>query len=149
MKFPEKPWPAVFLTLLLILSVFFAASAPYGTPINASGALTSGDGTTSNNNLLQYEWPQLQGDSYFTRFSAGPAPEAPDILWKINLTGVKPYITAFNGKVFVTTNTDVIALNRDTGNIIWDTPLPALDEWAAVYKIDATRLIVGKFCLET
>jgi len=53
--------------------------------------------------LLQYEWPQLQGDSSFSRFSAGPAPETSDFLWKTNITGIQSYVSAFCGKVFVTT----------------------------------------------
>ena len=110
-----------------------------------------GQNTTSqnsSNNLLQFEWPQFQGDSAFTRFSAGPAPEAPDILWKTNITGIQSYLSAFNGKIFVTTKTSVYALDRETGSTIWNTTLPALGLWPAVYKIDATHMVVGNSCLD-
>jgi len=97
--------------------------------------------------LLQYEWPQLQGDSSFTRFSAGPAPEAPDFLWKTNITGIQSYVSAFNGKVFVTTKTTVFALDRKTGSIVWNATVPDPGPWPAVYKIDNTHMVVGNSCL--
>ena len=99
--------------------------------------------------LLQYEWPQIHGDPGFARFSEGPAPEAPDILWKTTIESIESYLTAFNGKVFATTATDVIALHKDTGNIIWNTTLPDRQQWPAVFKIDETHFVIGKYCLET
>ena len=98
--------------------------------------------------LLQYEWPQIHGDSGFTRFSEGPAPESSYILWKTTIEGIQSYVTAFNGKVLVTTTTNVIALNKDTGATIWNTTLPSRQRWPAVFKIDETRLVIGKYCLE-
>jgi outer membrane protein assembly factor BamB len=100
-------------------------------------------------NLVQYEWPQIHGDSGLTRFSEGPAPESPDILWKTTIEGIESYVAAFNGKVFVTTATDVIALDKDTGSIVWSTTLPDHQRWPAVFKIDESRLIISKYCLET
>ncbi len=111
---------------------------------NASASTTAGDAS-----LLQYEWPQLSGDQSFNRFSAGPAPESPDILWKTPMLDIQPYIVAFNGKVFVTTSTAIFALDKDTGRTVWTTNLPGLGQWSAVYKIDDNRLIVGQYCLET
>ena len=111
-----------------------------------------GQSTTGTNgapkDLLQYEWPQFQGGSSFTRFSAGPAPEAPDILWKTNLTGIQSYISAFNGMVFVTANTTVYALNRETGATIWHTTVASPGRWPAVYKIDDSHMVVGNACLD-
>lgn len=104
--------------------------------------------TGSSDPLLKYEWPQLQGDPAFTRFSAGPAPEAPDVLWKTNITGIQSYVTAFNGKVFVTTKTTVYALDRETGAILWSTEVPAPGAWPAVYKIDDTHLVIGNSSLD-
>ncbi|MCW4045819.1 MAG: PQQ-binding-like beta-propeller repeat protein [Candidatus Bathyarchaeota archaeon] len=98
--------------------------------------------------LLQYEWPQFQGDSSFTRFSAGPAPDTPDILWKTNITGIQSYVAAFNGKIFVTTKTAVFALDRETGSILWNTTAPAPGPWPAVYKIDETHLVIGNSSLD-
>jgi outer membrane protein assembly factor BamB len=129
------------LALLLILSSFMMISkASNSSPTNA---------TTDYGDLRQYEWPQNHGDPAFTRFSAGPAPEAPDILWKTTIEGIESYVTAFNSKIFVTTTTNVIALDKDAGTIIWNTTLPNSQQWPAVFKIDKTRLVVGNHCLET
>ena len=122
------------LILLLFVSSFMMFS-------NSVSNITDDD-------LLQYEWPQIHCDSGFTRFSEGPAPESSDILWKTTIEGIQSYITAFNGKVFVTTATNVIALDKETGVVIWDTPLPSRQRWPAVFKIDETRLIVAEYCLE-
>ncbi len=98
--------------------------------------------------LLKYEWPQLQGDPSFTRFSEGPAPETSAFLWKTNITGIQSYVVAFSGKVFVTTKTEVVALDRKTGDIIWRTVVPEPGPWPSVYKIDDTHLVIGSSCLD-
>ena len=100
------------------------------------------------NDLLQYEWPQLHGDPGFTRFSEGPAPEVPDILWKTNITGIQSYLAAFNGKIFVTTASEVIALDHETGLIVWRNSVPERERWPAVYKIDDSHMVMGKNCLD-
>ncbi|MCW4034803.1 MAG: PQQ-binding-like beta-propeller repeat protein, partial [Candidatus Bathyarchaeota archaeon] len=128
----------VFVLLLTLPPLVFAQTE----------ASTS-DATTNVNDLLQYEWPQIHGDSGFTRFSEGPAPEVSDILWKANVTGIESYLTAFNGKIFVTTTTNVIALDKDTGATVWNTKLPSTQRWPAVFKIDDERLVIGPYCLET
>jgi outer membrane protein assembly factor BamB len=127
-----------FLSVLLMASSFFLA-------FPASGQST----ITSATDLLQYEWPQIHGDPTFSRFSAGPAPESPDILWKTSVKGIESYVAAFNGKIFVTTDTNVIALNKDTGAVEWNTTLPSRQRWPAVFKIDETHLVIGQYCLET
>ncbi|MDX1814160.1 MAG: hypothetical protein R3319_05160, partial [Candidatus Bathyarchaeia archaeon] len=119
---------ALLLVSLLVRDIYF----------NGSMDKSSSDETVIEDKLIEYEWPQLQGDSSFTRFSEGPAPEAPDILWKTNITGIQSYVSAFNGKIFVTTKTEVYALDRDTGDILWSTVVPAPGSWPSVYKIDDT-----------
>lgn len=104
--------------------------------------------TVGTDDLLQYEWPQLQGDPSSARFSQGPAPEAPDVLWKTNITGIQSYVSAFNGKIFATTKTEVFALDKDTGDILWHTEVPAPGEWPSVYKIDETHLVIGNSSLD-
>ncbi len=103
--------------------------------------------TTANSNLLGYEWPQFMGESSFSRFSAGPAPDKPDTLWTANITGVQTYLSAFNGMVFVGTNTSMVALNKDTGQIIWQTKIPMTRDWPVAYKIDDSHLVVESSCL--
>jgi outer membrane protein assembly factor BamB len=139
---------AIILALLMIFSAYIEFSKFTGSTVSASMASTKVNTATDYGDLLQYEWPQLQGDSSFTRFSAGPAPEAPDIMWKTNITGIQSYVSAFNGKVFVATKTALLAIDKDTGNILWNTTLPAPGRWPAVYKIDDTRLIIGNSCLD-
>jgi outer membrane protein assembly factor BamB len=137
---------AIALTLLAlspsdVFSHFSSSMVNTSSVTNVNGAANYGD-------LLQYEWPQMHGSSAFTRFSAGPAPEAPDILWKTSIEGIQSFVVAFNGKVFITTKTDVIALDKDTGCIIWNTTVPVPQQWPAVYKIDETHLVLGKNCLD-
>ena len=116
---------------------------------NFANASTNTDSPlTVNNSLLQFEWPQFMGDSSFSRFSAGPAPSTPDILWKANITNVQSYIAAFNGMVFVTTNNSVLALNRDTGEVIWSTNIPMKGNWPVAYKLDDTHMLVESSCLD-
>ena len=129
---------AVLLLSLLVKDIYF----------NRMTENSSSPETAIAEGLLQYEWPQLQGDPSFARFSPGPAPEAPDILWKTNITGIQSYVSAFNGKVFVTTKTEVYALDKDTGDILWHTVLPAPSAWPSVYKIDDAHLVSGNSSLD-
>ncbi len=143
MKFTKLLVIIVALTALLLLSLLLQ-----DVYFNGDISEASSDGTVKEEMLLQFEWPQLQGDASFTRFSEGPAPEAPDVLWKTNITGIQSYISAFNGKIFVTTKTDVYALDKDTGSILWRTFVPAPGAWPSVYKIDDTHLVVGNSSLD-
>ncbi len=139
---------ATLLALILILSSLTVFSNSASNVVNASNASMNVNSVTGSDDLLHYEWSQIHGDPGFTRFSAGPAPEAPEILWKTHINGIQSYVAAFNGKVFVTTRTNVIALNKDTGSIIWNTTLPAGQRWPTVYEIDDTHLVVGQYCLD-
>ncbi|MCW3997808.1 MAG: PQQ-binding-like beta-propeller repeat protein [Candidatus Bathyarchaeota archaeon] len=141
MKIPKLLLLIIGLTLLLVLSLFLADYYDK----NQSPTIIQENGAIQN--LLQYEWPQFQGDSSFTRFSSGPAPEAPDFLWKTNITGIQSYVVAFNGKVFVTTKTTVFALEKDTGEVLWSTTAPDPGPWPTVYKIDETHLVIGNSSL--
>ena len=129
---------ALLLLSLLVKDVYF----------NGEMGESSNGGTVRDDTLLEYEWPQLQGDSSFARFSEGPAPEAPDVLWKTNITGIQSYVSAFNGKIFVTTKTEVYALDKDTGSILWHTEVPAPGAWPSVYKIDDMHLVIGNSSLD-
>ncbi|MGE5533855.1 MAG: PQQ-binding-like beta-propeller repeat protein [Bacillota bacterium] len=124
---------------VLVSSLVFKANS-VSAQINAN--------TTSNGALNQYEWTQFQGDSSFTRFSAGPAPDTSSVLWKVNITGIQPYLTAFNGMIFVCTDTSVIALDQ-AGNTVWKTPIPMNKTWPIPYKIDDSHMVVESSCLET
>jgi outer membrane protein assembly factor BamB len=141
----KKIFVAPSLTVVLIV-IMVNVTLFSGFSSNVSAAAL--DSASANSaDLLQYEWPQFQGDSSFTRFSAGPAPDAPDILWTQNVTGIQPYISAFDGMIYVTTNTSVYALDRDSGSVIWHTAVPDIGLWPAVYKIDDTHMVAGSSCL--
>jgi outer membrane protein assembly factor BamB len=103
---------------------------------------------TSDQGLLQFEWPQNGGNSAFSRFSAGPAPSTSDILWKANVTNIRSFIAAFNGMVFVSSDTSVIALNRDTGETLWTRDIPMNGTWPVAYKIDSEHMVVEGTCLD-
>jgi outer membrane protein assembly factor BamB len=136
----------LILALLLIpcvasLSTLQPNSIP---PVNAqvNPAATSNSGT-----LNQYEWPEFQGDSAFSRFSAGPAPSTSNVLWKANITGILPYIVAFDGLIFVCNNTSVFAVDQ-TGHIAWEKTVSMTGTWPIVYKIDNSHLVVENNCLD-
>jgi outer membrane protein assembly factor BamB len=131
------------ITTLIIISILVASSFTLllttQNNVNAS----------ASNDLLQYEWPQFNGDSSFTRFSEGPAPSTSTVTWDVNITNLSSYLAAFNGMVFACTNSSVIALNRDTGATIWSTEIQMKGSWPVAYKLDDTRMIVESTCLET
>jgi outer membrane protein assembly factor BamB len=145
MKMPKHRSAAVILALLFISSSFAVISTLQGNPVTTSNVLATNQ--SSYGNLLQYEWSQFQGDASFTRFSAGPAPNAPDVAWKTNIAGIQSYLTAFNGKVFVTNSTTLFALDEQTGTIVWNTTVPGIGRWPTAYKIDDTHMVIGKSCL--
>jgi outer membrane protein assembly factor BamB len=145
MEVPKNPRFIVVLSLLLIWSMFVAILTLENT-VDVSGEST--DASAAREALLQYEWPQFMGDSSFSRFSTGPAPDTSAVLWKANVTGVQTYISAFDGKIFVGTNTSVVALNKDTGTTIWETPITMPRNWPVAYKIDDSHMVVESTCLD-
>ena len=137
----------VRIAVLILVSVVLASCfllSKSDTLLSASAQATS-----SNADLLQFEWPQFTGDSSFSRFSEGPAPATSDILWKANLTDLQSYIAAFNGLVFVTTDTSVVALDGETGGTVWNTTVSIHGNWPVAYKLDETHMLVESTCLET
>jgi outer membrane protein assembly factor BamB len=132
--------------LLLVSSVFAVFTLQPNS--NLVNALTNANTTSANSNLLEYEWPQFMGDSSFSRFSAGPAPNTPDVLWKASVSGIQTYISAFDGMIFVGTNTSVVALNQQTGNQVWKTDISMPKPWPIAYKIDESHMIVENTCLD-
>jgi outer membrane protein assembly factor BamB len=148
------------ITLLVILMLLISSFQL----LSNSRILVNAESQSANDdNLLQFEWPEFTGDSSFTRFSPGPAPSTSDILWKADVTNIQSYIAAFNGMVFVTTNSSVVALNRETGNVVWSAIVPMgiynnqsntnlqfqNGTWPVAYKLDETRMLVESTCLET
>ena len=133
---------------LLLISSAFASISAFKTNYSGTVDAQFTDNEASNSDILnQYEWPQFQGDSSFTRFSAGPAPGTSNILWKANVEGIQSYIAAFGGMVFVCTNTAVVALDK-TGNTVWRTDVSMNGTWPIAYKIDDAHMVVEGSCLD-
>jgi outer membrane protein assembly factor BamB len=65
-----------------------------------------------------------------------------------NISGIQPYVTAFNGMIFVGTNTSLVAVDQ-TGKIVWSTPIIMNKTWPVAYKIDDSHLVVEGSCLDT
>ena len=135
-----------FLLLILIIASFSAIFFIGIRKVNVDTPLTYAT-PESNDSLIRYEWPQSMGDSSFTRFSDGPAPDTSNVRWKTNITGIQPYITAFNGKIFVASNQVAYALNQD-GSIVWQTTFPQATTWPIAYKIDTSHLVIESYCLD-
>jgi outer membrane protein assembly factor BamB len=141
MKFNKLLLIIAALTVLLIVSLFVRDFylANISKPSNGE--------TGIKDVLLQYEWPQFQGDASFTRFSAGPAPDTSNILWKANVRGIQTYLSAFDGMIFIGTNTSVVALDKETGSILWEKEIPMPRTWPIAYKIDDAHMVVESSCL--
>jgi len=107
--------------------------------------------TDDYGDLLQYEWTGHGGStSSWLRFAEGPAPNAPNILWKAKVPGfstatARNEVFAFNGKVFVITSTTLYALDAFTGNTVWTFPA---GRGAGVAKLDEIRMMIGNTCVE-
>jgi outer membrane protein assembly factor BamB len=134
-------------TIGILVVLLFSVFASISSLRLAANAQTNDNLTSANVNLNQYEWPQFQGNESFTRFSAGPAPSTSSILWKANITGIQPYITAFDGLIFVGTNTSMVAVDQ-TGTIVWNTEISLNKTWPIAYKIDSNHLVVEGSCLD-
>jgi outer membrane protein assembly factor BamB len=145
MAISRKYYATIILSILLVSSVFGIIS-PYHSTANAQ-TTTSTPGSSTSDILNQYEWSWFQGDSSFTRFSTGPAPDTSNILWKANITNIQPYLAAFNGLIFACTTNSVIALDQ-AGNIAWNTTIPMNGTWPEVHKIDDSHMVVEGTCLD-
>ncbi|XHH10519.1 MAG: PQQ-binding-like beta-propeller repeat protein [Candidatus Bathyarchaeia archaeon] len=130
------------LTLTIISILITSSLTLLITTQNPANAAASDD-------LMQYEWPQFNGDASFARFSEGPAPSTSDVAWKTNITNLHSYLAAFDGLVFAATNESVIALDYDTGSTVWSRDIPFNGSWPVAYKLDDTRMLVESTCLKT
>ncbi len=87
-----------------------------------------------------------QGDSLNTRFSAGPAPITSNVLWKANITGIQPYLTAFNGKIYCRQyHTQPMPLTKQltsSGKPTFPMPLPGQSHTKSTRPIWLSRNIV-------
>ncbi len=143
---PKSKLAIAFLLIILFFASFNATSLIGIGKVNANISSTSAT-LESDESLFQYEWPQFQGDSSFSRSSAGPAPATSNVLWKTNITGIEPYLVAFDGKIFVCTTTGVSAVDQ-SGQVVWHKDILMNGTWPVAYKIDNTHMVVEGTCLD-
>lgn len=131
---------AISFILILASSIFLAVSNPKTTVANAQTLISS--------NLLQYEWksPAASPDRSF--YSAGPAPNSPNILWKASIPTANGFPVAFNGKVFVADAIgNTYALDASTGKLVWVTNASA-GLAGGMSKIDENYMVLGSTCVK-
>ena len=129
-----------FLALLLISSalILLGSSLTIGSSIEATPLSTRQD----YGDLLQYEWSGTGSDEGQSGFSAGPAPEKPDVLWKVQTSG-SGFISVFNGKAFVLSGATVKAFDAFSGDLEWTATLESSATGnGGTTKIDNTYFFV-------
>jgi outer membrane protein assembly factor BamB len=131
---------ALAFCLLMFASAFLVLSGST-TPVKAQTV-----GSTIPSNMLQYETPQYGVDPQGTDFTKGPAPNAPNIKWKIQVPGVADFPVAFNGLVFVQQPyVATYAFDGGTGNLVWK----AFGASGSICKIDDIYMAIGNTCYMT
>ncbi len=127
----------IILMFALLSSAFFVFSN-----ITTVKAVT----TTIPSNMLQYETPEYGVDPEGTSFSEGPAPNAPNIKWKIQVPGVADFPIAFSGLVFVQQPyVCTYAFDGGSGNLAWK----VMGATGSICKIDDKYMAIGSSCYET
>jgi len=79
-------------------------------------------------NLLPYEWTSVGGSQTVQQYSAGPAPNRPDVLWSATLYpsgSPSGEAYAFDGKLFAMSTSAITAYDPMTGAYIWNCSLPS------------------------
>lgn len=87
------------LLLIILVTTSFSVIFSIGLRKESVDILSSSAIAKNSKGLFLYEWPQFMGDSFLTRASTGPAPFTANMVWKTNITGVQPYLSAFNGNI--------------------------------------------------
>ncbi|MCW4019107.1 MAG: PQQ-binding-like beta-propeller repeat protein [Candidatus Bathyarchaeota archaeon] len=138
---------ALCLALLMLSSAIFVFSDSTMPTVKAATA----------KDLMQYEYPKLAGGASNTYFTAGPAPNAPNIQWIATLpTTLHSQIVAFGGLVLVSDVPQIYssqpgtlyALDPATGQIIWSRPTIGTLSINSIFGIDSTYMIYGSNCVK-
>jgi outer membrane protein assembly factor BamB len=133
---------ALLFTVLMLFSIMLVITNSEVAEVNAQ---------TSNvpSNLLPYEWPQGRATPTGSFYSAGPAPNSPNIEWKASIPGVSQSPVAFNGMVFTSDAAGTVyALDGATGSIVYKILATAGLFGTYVSKIDNTYMLVGTSCFK-
>jgi outer membrane protein assembly factor BamB len=104
---------------------------------------------TTNEDIMQYDWPEGGYNEGNTGYNLGPAPDTPNVRWKAATQG-SGMVSVFNGKAYVITGsvigstlgTNVQAFDAMTGQSLWiaQTPL-AMKGVCGIYKLDENYLL--------
>jgi outer membrane protein assembly factor BamB len=137
----------ILLTLLMLSSALFVFS---DSTMPTTKALTAND-------LLQYEYPKLAADPSNTYFTAGPAPNAPNLQWRTTLpTVLHSQILALGGLLVVSDVPQgyaskagtLYALDPATGKIVWSRPTIGTQSITSIFGIDDTYMVYGSNCVK-
>jgi outer membrane protein assembly factor BamB len=131
------------------IALILMLTAAIGVPLITQNTTIVAAQTTSNSNLLQYEWPDnLEGTKTIGwRVGGGPAPSSQDVIWNSKL-GYP--LAAFNGKVFLSGGR---AVDPFTGASIYNgsfgTPTKINDQYfysdKSVYETATGRRVYGPY----
>ncbi len=136
----EKILMAVLIGLLVFSSYAYLSGSQ---PTGASAA------TTTYGDIMQYDWPQAGYDEGNSGFNPGPAPDRPNVLWSVAVSG-SGMISVFNGKAYLiqgtiiggATGASVIAYDALTGQKVWTANVPKpFKGVSGVQKLDDTYLL--------
>jgi len=123
----KKPANAKLTTIILTLLLTFTALMIFPS-VNAQ------------DNLMQYEWRMGAYDPEHTRFSPGPMPNKPDVLWTASTSmTTRGGVTIFDDKAFVPSSTSLIAYDAFTGKIIYQKDYPDRIRTDGINLTDPTK----------
>jgi outer membrane protein assembly factor BamB len=111
----------------LVVVVFAVLMLSSGTILFASAHHIPIQTPTAYGDITQYDWPQGGSNEGNTGYNLGPAPDRPNVLWKVATPGTG-MVSVFDGKAYViegsqiggVQGTALHAFNAFTGEKIWD-----------------------------
>jgi len=107
---------AIALVLMMSISMFTAMASDTATTPESTV-------TPAAVNLMQYEWPHGGDTVAMDRFSAGPGPNSPDLVYKTAYSGIGSEVTTWKGKAFARgNNNNIVCFDALTGKQLWQSP---------------------------
>jgi outer membrane protein assembly factor BamB len=131
---------AIALILMMSLSMFSFASD--------TGVTTQSE-VTPTADVMQYEWPHGADNVAGDRYSAGPGPNSPDLVYKTYYRGIGSEVTTWDGKAFARgNNNNVVCFDALTGKLLWESPggaYPMYGFMPSVQVVDDNYLITWHY----
>jgi outer membrane protein assembly factor BamB len=122
---------SITLTLLLISSATLvtisAAPALSDPALTQMASYTDFRDYAAYGDLMQYEWPHGGANAWTDRYSDGPGPVSPDVLWRFDpgahgLGGASSEWSSWKGYLYGKCGDQVVKLNALTGELVWASP---------------------------